>query len=88
MQCTPDGLFDSYFALPVLRVSLILSQRLSQFPGSAHAGVFFYEAMRLVVDPYSLVDEGKIRIVASQLADIVFRHPESFARSTDDGNQS
>lgn len=46
MQYTPGGLFDSDFARPVLRVSFILSQRLSRFTGSAHAGVFFYEAMR------------------------------------------
>jgi HK97 family phage major capsid protein/HK97 family phage prohead protease len=41
----------------------------------------------LVVDPYTLAHEGKVRIVALTHVDIAYRHPESFVRSTDAGNQ-
>lgn len=41
----------------------------------------------LVVDPYTLAASGKIRIVALTHVDIAYRHPESFVRSTDAGNQ-
>lgn len=41
----------------------------------------------LVVDPYTLAHEGKVRIVALTHVDIAYRHPESFVVSADAGNQ-
>ncbi len=41
----------------------------------------------VVVDPYSLSDQGRVRVVITQFCDIAIRHPESFCVSTDDANQ-
>ncbi|WOO40382.1 phage major capsid protein [Rubellicoccus peritrichatus] len=41
----------------------------------------------VIVDPYSLKKEGKVEIMVTILTDCGVRHPESFAVSTDAGNQ-
>lgn len=40
-------------------------------------------ALDIITDPYSLADQGLIRVVSTQLADVNVRHPESFAAMVD-----
>ncbi len=44
-------------------------------------------ALDLVIDQYSLADQGRIRVIITQLADVAVRHPASFVVSTDSANQ-
>ncbi len=46
-----------------------------------------WNAMEAVVDFYTLAQTGQIRIIATQLADVGLRHPESFCVSTDSAAQ-
>jgi HK97 family phage major capsid protein len=44
-------------------------------------------ALDLLIDQYTLADQGRVRVVVTQLADVAVRHAASFVVSTDNANQ-
>lgn len=50
--------------------------------------IVYYGGREIVVDPYTVSNAGKVRITTLEHADMKLKHPESFAISTDAGNQS
>jgi HK97 family phage major capsid protein len=85
-----SGTVQGYQARGTNQVSNVMSG--SATTGGAESGIIFgnwgdlilalFSMMELVVDPYSQKKSGLIEITSFQLADVVPRHGESFAKST------
>ena len=84
------GTMLGYGASSTTQVSKVMTSGSSLDTGGASHGIVFgnwadmfiamFGAMELVVDPYSLKKRGVIEVTTFQMADILIRHGESFAK--------
>lgn len=90
LETTGSGRIAGYRAVATNQVSKTMSG--SAESGSSEHGIVFgnwadlviglFGSLELVVDPYRLKKRGLIEVTSFQMADLILRHGESFAKST------
>jgi len=85
-----EGVLDGYRAMGTNQLSKAMTGS-EETGGADHGAVFgnwrdvvigMFAAMELVVDPYAQKKKGLIEVTSFQMADIIFRHGESFCKWT------
>ena len=85
---TGDGVINSYPAIVTNQVGSAAAVANQVIFGNWN-DMFFasWAGLDLVVDPYSLAENGQIKVVLTQWCDVGVRHTASFCKSTDSGAQ-
>ncbi len=83
-----DGVINSYPAIVTNQVGAAAAVANQVIFGNWN-DMFFasWAGLDLVVDPYSLAENGQIKVVLTQWCDVGIRHTASFCKSTDSGAQ-
>lgn len=90
LEVNGNGSIAGYRAIATNQVSKLMTG--SDATGGTEHGIVFgnwadllvglFGSLELVVDPYALKKQGMIEVTSFQMADLILRHGESFAKST------